>query len=775
MEKHDSAKLLELYNAADLADKEVFAEMRSNILLISGDHYTKKGSKFWNRIKDDRALSQEQKLRLTKNHIQKIQKIYANQIVSSAPGVECSPHNEKELSDQKAAELHQAVWVDGKQRHRLEEKVSTWADDFTGIGEVHTKIIFDPNAGEFKGYEQEVNPEGYPVFTHPVTEEDTIEPQSLHPETGQLLDHEPKASQKAIFTGSLMFKPLYGFNLLRAPNASDLDESPYLITREMVETDHILAMIPEGDERREKIKESADQTYVIFDTQKAGYSQRKGQTMWKEFYFRPCPQYPTGYFYHVADQEIIFEGELPGGIFPIVSEPFEKLPTSPRGRSPVKTMRPYQVEINRAASKIAEHQITLGDDKLIMMAGSKLSQGTAVPGVRGLTVTGSPPTILPGRDGSQYTAYMTSQIEELYNVMMVNELEVEKNGQLDPYALIFRSASQKQRFSRNIGRFEAYLKRVAETYLELQRLYLDDQAIIPIIGKKEQANIAEYKKSTKLACQIKLEAQSEDIESKLGKQLVLNHVLQYGAGKLEREDIGKIYRLMPYGNNEEMAADLTIDWDSGSNMLLALDRGELPEPSMYDTKPYMVKRLTSRKRQADFRFLPPNIQQGYDITIQKYEALIKQEQDQLMAAEADFIPTGGSLIGVDFYVSDPSNPAKVRRAKLPYSSIDWLVKRLEQQGSSLQQLEQMGTGAQADVAGMHNQSQSAQAQHGGMDAQPAGARPNGMGQGVSPHGRPNQPVHGNISPNQPGNSSPPGPGLGNFDPRSISASTSPGA
>ena len=44
-----------------------------------------------------------------------------------------------------------------------------------------------------------------------------------------------------------------------------------------------------------------------------------------------------------------------------------------------------------------------------------------VPGVRAIQVSGAPPTILPGRDGSQYLAYMQAQIEEMYQVAMLEE------------------------------------------------------------------------------------------------------------------------------------------------------------------------------------------------------------------------------------------------------------------------------------------------------------------------------------------------------------------
>jgi hypothetical protein len=746
--KHTVAELNQLYTEASSCDQEKFAEMRSNILLIAGDHYTRKGSKFWQRIKDDKSLNQEQKIRLTKNHVQRIHKAYVNHVLSACPGTAIEPHNEKELQDQKAAELHGSVWEDGKRKTRYAERLNDWGNAYCGIGEVHTKIFFDPNAGEFVGYEQEVDEQGQPLY------ETNEMGMHLADEQGNLI---PKASDRAVFTGLLKFKDIFGFNLLRSPNAQTLQDSPYLIERYMADIEDIQAMIdpkdPEIEDKKRRIASCGDDTFHIFDANKASYSTVKNQALVKEFHFRKCPQYPKGYYYIVVGDVEIAKDEHPFGVFPIISQTYEKHPTAPRGVAPVKTMRPYQIEINRCASKIAEHHVTLGDDKLIMMSGSKLQQGSSVPGIRGYTVTGAPPTILPGRDGSQYLAVMKDNIAELYDVMMVSEMGVEKNGQLDPYAMLFKSASQKQKHAQPTKGFERFLIDVTEAWLELKRNYADENEIIPIIGKQEAVNISEFKNSNPLAYQIKVVAQAEDVETKMGKQLVLNHMVQYTAGKLDKQDLGKLMRLMPYANFEEGMSDLTLDYDVATNVILALDRGDVVQPYQYDNMPYMIKRLTARMRQADFRTMPPNIQQNYAKAVQQYEQLIVKQQQAIKEANADFIPTDGYLVICDFYVADPANPGKTRRARLPFSAIQWLVKRLEAQGASLEQLESMQQGNLASMAQMALQQRTLGAQAQGR----AGAPNPGAGM---PVGAPN----GNGQPNP-----------RNFDPRSIAAAASPGA
>lgn len=690
-EKPDIAKLNSLYLDGDTCDQDVFAEMRSNVLLVSGDHYNRRQSRFYKRIRDSRELNQEQKLRLTKNHVRKICQLYSNNIVSTNPGVGFTPKDDSSMHDQKVAEMHHSVWRDGYERYNIDDKIDDWVDSFVQVGECHVKIFWDPNLGNVKGYEALTNEEG-------------------EPELNELMEQVPD-EEKPVLEGQFVFEEIYGFNLLRPPECKDLRMAEWLCIRKMVNRQELLKKFKGNEKLEGFVKADEDETFVIFDGVRGGYRKNTKQTMVREYYYRPSVCYPEGYFYISTKEGILAEGTLPGGFFPIVSSQFDKIQTTPRGRSPVKTMRPYQAEINRSASKIAEHQITLGDDKLLLQNGTKASAGVALPGIRGINYTGTEPKILPGRAGDQYLAYMNSQIAELYQVMMVAEdnEQNQENSQLDPYTLLFRSARQKKRFQRYIKKFEKFLVETVKLYLSLAKIHLPDDAVIYAVGKNEQINIPEYRQLSDICYEINVEAQSDDIETKLGRQLVLNHTLQYVGNQLKPDDIGKIIREMPFANFEESFSDLTIDYDSVENDMLALDRGEKPPIGQYDNHLYSIKKLTSRTRKPDFKFLPMAIQNNYAQKIQAHQQFEAANKMAIQRAEAGFIPTAGYTVKCDFYVNDPNNPSKTTRAALPYAAVDWLIKQLEIQGASQAGFQDMSQGAQAQIsdlmAGPPNQQQ----------------------------------------------------------------------
>lgn len=673
--KYTISDLERFYQSDEEADKELFAEQRSNILLYSGEHYNRQRSTFYKRLREVKSITEEQRLRLTKNHTQKIVDDYTNHIISTAPGVGFEPANDSELQDQKTAEMNHAVWESAKQKYRLDEEIQNWAEDFTQIGEVAVKIFWDPTAGKY---------------------------------LGEFADEE--GGMKPHFSGDFVFEDIYGFNLMIESGASDHRKAKRMTIRKMVPTKKLKEMFP-GEENARFIQESADETFKIFDRGRSDFRKSKEECLLKETYIKPCFDYPEGYVYYFVKGKILFESPLPAGKFPIVFQPFRKMKTRPRGQSIVKTIRPFQAEINRAASKIAEHQVTLGDDKVLLQQGTTLTSGKVLPGVRSYNFTGMEPKILNGRDGSQYAAYMAQQITEMYNACGVEEKDEAPTGQVEPFSLLYRSARQKRRFRLYVQRFEQFLVEVAQLYLDLARYHYPDDMVIGMVGRNEQVNLEEFRNQDPQCYRIKITAQSDDIETKLGKQLVLSQTLQYTAAKFEREDIGKLIKAMPYSNLGESFSDLTMDYESATNVILALDRGDLPPIAEHDNHIYMVKRLTQRMRQADFRFLDPQIQQNYEMAMLKHQEINARQVEAIRRAEAGLIPTTGPLVSCDFYVQvDPKDPGKTKRVRLPSDGLQWFIKQLEAQGATLEQLETMNQANLAQIAEMVGGPDGARAQ-----------------------------------------------------------------
>jgi len=708
-------ELNRLYTESEEVDKSAFSEMRSNVLLSAGEHYTKNVNKHFSRLRETNKLSPQTKLRLTKNHIYRVVKTYTNSIIQKAPGVRPVPKNDTEMQDRKDAELNRAVWEDIKERHKFKDKFRKWAEEFVEVGEFALKVFWDPDKGQHIGYEPLIDEEtGEQVMEMAVddaTGQPIIDPMTMEPVLQEVPDE-----TKPVMSGDFCYEPIHGFNLLRPAECKDMQEAKHLIIRKMVDKRSLMKKYKEDPDKLRFLEESKGDDFVVFDSNKVAYKSTKTETLVKEMFIKPSILYPKGYFYMFTEHGILEQGELPFGIFPIHWVGFDEYVTNPRARSIVKVARPYQAEINRSASQEATHQVTLGDDKILYQKGSKLSQGALLPGVRGVSYNGAPPQILPGRTGAQFGDYNQRTIAELYKATFLDEVMAEKNNQLDPHTMLFRTLSQKSVYVPYIQKWERFMVDICETSLEYAKHYLPDDALISAIGKNEMVNIPEFRKTTKLCYRINLEPVSDDAETLLGKQINFQHILQYVGKNLNPDDIGKIIKNMPYVNTEDSFSDLTIDYDNVTNDMLAIERGSQPKVNPLDNNEYYIKKLTHRMKQSDFAYLPPEQQQYYQTFMQMHQNEVTRKSQEIQRAQQGFIPTGGALVSVDMYVPNEDPSKQPKRARIDQKAVEWLLKQLELQGINLDKMEEMERSSMAQIAQMMNQQQ--QLNGGNMESLP---------------------------------------------------------
>lgn len=687
MKLMDIAKLNELYSTSELVDKEDFAEKRSNVLLCAGDHYNRRAPQGFSRIREQGQNTSTKKLRLVKNHIYRVVKTYANAIISKSPGVIPTPKNDTEMQDKKDAELNKAVWQDLKERHKLNAKFSKYAHEFIEVGEIAVKVTWDPNKGFIQGYAPKVEVDAH-GHEYPVMDE-----------MGQMQPDKEKPQ----YSGDFDFETVHAFNLLRDPASETMEDSSYFIIRKMVDRKQLEKAYKDQPEKLKGLKDRKDDTYVIFDTNSGNHKKTKTKVLIKEVYYRPCVLYPEGYFYIHSEDAILEHGPLPYGLFPIKWVGFDEFPTSARARSIIKVARPYQAEINRAASQEATHQITLGDDKIIYQSGATLSQGALLPGVRGISVNGAPPTILPGRTGTQYTEYIKEQTRELYEACMLDEIMAEKSTAQDPYALLFTSMKQRAVFQPYIEKFQGFLVEICELTLEMAKHYLPDDALISAIGRNERINMSEFRKTTKFCYQVKVEPVNDDAETLIGRQFANREIMQYVGDKIPQDVVGKMIKNMPFVNNDDSFNFITVDEDNVENDMLLIERGGQPRIGNYDNNKFYIQRLTHRMKQPDFDFLPDQVKQVYQQFLSVHQNEEKRKLDEIEAAQNGMIPTDGALITCQMRVEDPNNPGQTKQLRLPYSTLMDTMRKLEKQGMTLDEMEKMNKGALADIAHQMNQ------------------------------------------------------------------------
>ena len=699
MKVKEIAELNELYSKSEDCDREIFAEMKSNVLLANSEHY-KKMDIPGGRGGDELMGKDRPKVRVTKNLTAKITSRIQDGIMGLCPDLKAFPANESELSDKKAAELYDSVLEFGKERYKLNEKKEDWCADFVTIGEVAVKISWDPQRGSLRAYEQKKNDQGQPMYVGPNNVQTPMPfTQQIDPLTGAITEipHEPEADkEKPIFSGDFVFETIFPANLMRSPDAETMDESPYLIIRKTMDKEKAKNLIDPNDPKKEEkltfLQQSSEKKYRIFDHNTHNFEDSDGQVLLREYYFRPCFEYPEGYFYLTTEFGKIAEGPLPFGEFPIKWRGYKRKQTSPRAHSVIKIIRPYQIELNRASSKEVEHQLTHGDDKVITSPGAKLTQEATSNGIRQIKALGAT-QIIPGRTGEQYRPYINSTIEEMFFAVSEEPME-DQGGTVEPVALLYRSIRRNQRYGRVAKEFQAFMKDVFLTYLRLAKHYYDDTWVIRAVGRKEQVNLPEFRKTEDLSVQIRLIDSNSDAETLLGKFLVLQQTLQYVGKDLPRESLGKVLTNMPFANGEEIFSSLTLDYKNVENDMLALDRGEPYQAEPDANHQLYINELTARIKSPDFRALDPSIQQNYMQAREGHRFQMAEQEKKIMMAKHEAIPTGGNLVKADMYVM---KDGKQVRATIPDETLKWALRYLEQVGMTQERLETFSMADQAAV------------------------------------------------------------------------------
>lgn len=699
LQTHDIGELNAIYNDANTADKAIFAEQRSNLLLVSGDHYAKRNWAYNKMARGTDSESNEPRLRITKNMTHKVYRYYMASILDYAPNVRIEPSNKFEPQDVKDAEMYQSVKEYWDRMYRMKERRREFAADFVAVGEVCAKIIFDPNQGDFIGYEQLIE-NGEPVFEEGEPMIDISTGQQAIDEMGTpLFNLEPVPDySKPVFKGKFEIERVPGFNLLRSASATSMRGAECWIVRKMVSKKKLEKQYADQPEKLAAIsKAAAEEEFVVFEKTSSQYARSKDEVLVKEYYFPSCHQYPEGYFYITTVGGKLEEGPLPGGLFPLIWAGFDEFVSTPRARGIIRVARPYQAEINRSSSATAMQQITVGDDKVLYQAGTKMAQGALLPGVRGLTYQGQPPTILPGRDGSQYYQYTANTKTEMEDNLMMHEVMQEKGHAFDPTAFLFATAVERKHFSLYTEKFEQFLVDFYTLAMEQCKIYLPDDELVYAVGKRELVNLSEFRKADKLRTQIKVTPSNDTIQSKLGNYHTGMQLLQYVGKNLERKDIGKIIRSLPFIDFGKNFDDFSIDEVNAENEILALERGDTPVVYPHEDHEYSVMRLVARMKEPDFKFLPPQVQQAYNVMVQKHNAVIAENAAKVAAAKNEFIPVDGPLVKVDMYVPK-ENGEGTERAVLPQRAVEWLYAQYKVQGVTLEKLKSMNQANVAQIA-----------------------------------------------------------------------------
>ena len=92
MKQYKIDELNQLHTDSKSLDREAVAEFRSNILLIAGEHYSKRMTdRAQSRGTTSAQVNQAYQLRITKNLLHRAHRVYVTSILSQSPSAAVTP------------------------------------------------------------------------------------------------------------------------------------------------------------------------------------------------------------------------------------------------------------------------------------------------------------------------------------------------------------------------------------------------------------------------------------------------------------------------------------------------------------------------------------------------------------------------------------------------------------------------------------------------------------------------------------------------------------
>lgn len=715
-QKLDIDRLNKILSDAEKQSEGIIAEMQTNVLIHAGEHYAKISDNFkrtlYRNNRSEKDATNKLVLQLVMNHMESIDNEYINNVLTFAPSTHVIPTDGRDIHQKKNADLNNSVLQMILKQNNKELLVKDFATNFVILGEAVSYKYFTEDGGNIIGYAPKEGTENltetyYDEMGLPLTRSLDPEPDYTKPETG----------------GRVVIEKLNAFDVLLENGIEEEKDSTVVIVKRLRHKNVMINKIKNSDlssdEKLKRLKWFIGNNKETFSTvNRGGKSRNENSDLFlvRYFFYKPCEEFPRGKIFETVKDGIVLEYDLQEDdegkpFFPISFAQCIKIPSMPRGISIIRQGRPLQAEINRTMSKTAEHQILLGDDKIVTTGEQGLTEGAKLGGIRQLSLSKGFQgyQVIPGRSGEQFVPYLQLLIKELYSMYDVENSDTKSNikANTDILPLIYKNMSQKKKYIIFTQPFEKFLCDISRDVLKLAKRYLSENDLVPYVGKNEYVNIAEFKNSNPLDFDIKIEPISGDAETQMGNFLSFKEIMQFMGRDIPKDVMGKVLMDMPFiPKAKEIFASMNANQERATSIILALDRGETPPVLQYEDQSVILEALGDRMLKGDFIYLVqqnPVIKQNYDNQIQQREQIKKQQLESVMTANMGLIPMTGDLVSVNIWETVPTangTGTKQTTKKYPIDALKKFDEMISKQQGFVESVSMLPADMQGEISNM---------------------------------------------------------------------------
>ena len=590
-------------------------------------YYTGRQWSHYNRI--TRLVTEDNpppwRVRMVLNYVLPTVETLAGKLVENRPGfisLPASNDDDDVEAARQAEQLLNYLWKELNMQVKLHEAVKWMAI----TGTVFFKTWWDASAGE----EYETSDEIQAAIDRAV-ESGEEEPEEKKPKKAKT-----KAKKK---TGLPVIEVLSPLEVGWDPGAKDIESCRWIVHTNMMHIDEIR-------ERWEKGK------YVSAD---AGFdSDQYSQQVLREFsrnintddalmdrvavyeYFeRPSPRHPNGYYAIVAGNIVLEEEEaLPYNDLPFVIARHITVPGKLCGEGVVKAIVPPQKEVNKSVSQRIEAINLMSSPKWRAEKGSvDKSALTDEPGeviFYSRTASRPPEPIPPPPLSPAHMHIEKEQIEHIQNISGVNDVtRGAASPQMSGRAIGLLADLDQTKLGPTVRELESAIERMCSKMLWMWREYMPIPFTLQVTGRDALMEVFEFHRSQIKTTRVRVVGNSMLPKHPSYRREQVMQMFQVGllGPPQEPETQMKARKLMEFGDLNQIYGDQNRDRYYAREENQILSNGKWSDPKPWEDHVTHIDEHMNFMKSIDFRLLPEESQLAFEKHVAwHYHAESQQQQ-----------------------------------------------------------------------------------------------------------------------------------------------------
>jgi len=451
------------------------------------------------------------------------------------------------------------------------------------------------------------------------------------------------------------------------PGAKDMDTCRWMIHANMLHIDEVRDRWPDKGKyvKPSVSSESEMQSQQIlreFSRNSATTeSPLMDRTMVLEYFEKPSPRHPEGYYAIVAGDIVLEEQEfLPYKKLPFMVMRHNTVPGRLAGEGVVTPLIPAQKELNKSVSQRIENKNLHAQPKWRAEKGSVDRQSfTDEPGeiiFYNRTAARPPEPLPPPPLSPEHRLLEKEQIEHITNLSGISDVaRGDIPSQISGRAIGLISDMDTTRHGPSVRELEHAIERMAEMWLWMWREYMPIPATIQVIGTNHALEVLEFHASQIKTTRVRV--QSNSMLPKMASYRREQIMQMYQVGMLgnpqDPATSVKARKLMEFGEIDSIYGDASKDRNYAREENYLLRTGHVPDVSPWEDHITHIDVHLDFMKTVDFRLLPTEVQANIERHVAwHYYAESQQRQgvpwwQPYVDAGVDGMPPGAMDGGLD--------------------------------------------------------------------------------------------------------------------------------